>query len=459
MKGNPARLMLTAPASGSGKTMVTCAALKLLAQSGKAVSFKCGPDYIDPMFHRKVLHTSSYQLDSFFMERDALRRSLLRHTPTGGIAVLEGAMGYYDGVAGTTTQASAYEVAKQTKTPVVLVIDCKQMSTSVLAVIHGFLTLYPDSGIKGVIFNQLSAARYPELQKLVEQNFPVKALGYLPFLPECQLESRHLGLVTAQEVTDLQNKLERLAEQARESLDFPAIVALAHETPELEAEEELLPERVKEPPVIALARDEAFCFTYQENLELLEQLGAEILPFSPLWDKEIPENADGLLLSGGYPELYAKTLSENDTMRDSVLNAVHGGTPCIAECGGFLYLGKSLVDQRGECYDMAGALPMESYPKQGLGRFGYITLTAQKDNLLCPAEGQIKAHEFHYWETSDPGSSFSAVKPVRGTKWECAHTSRSLYAGFPHLFLPSNPEAAKRFVLACCAYRQKRRNG
>ncbi len=422
MKGSPARLMIAAPASGSGKTMATCAVLKLL---DRAAAFKCGPDYIDPMFHRKVLQTSSYQMDSFFMDQNELRRSLIRHTPTGGVAVLEGAMGYYDGIAGITVHASAYEVAQMTKTPVILVIDCKQMSTSVLAVLHGFLNLYPDSGIKGVIFNRLSAARYPQLKQLVEQNSPVKVLGYLPFLPECQLESRHLGLVTAQEVTGLQKMLDRLAEQARQSLDISAILKLAEDAPELTAEEELFPKRVKEFPRIALAQDEAFCFTYQENLELLERLGAKICPFSPLRDKILPAEADGLLLSGGYPELHAKTLSENGSMNH---------------------------------YDKVGVLPVESYPKKGLGRFGYITLTAEKDNLLCRAGEQIKAHEFHYWEASDPGNSFLAVKPVRKTEWGCAHTSQTLYAGFPHLFLPSNVRAAKRFVDACCEYHRKRGN-
>ena len=208
--------------------------------------------------------------------------------------------------------------------------------------------------------------------------------------------------------------------------------------------------------MIAVAKDKAFCFLYRENLELLKQLGCEIKYFSPLKDEEIPEDADGLILCGGYPELYAEQLSENISMLTDIRQKIKSGLPCIAECGGFLYLHESLKNQEGKSFPMAGIFPGECYKMRKLQRFGYITMTAEQDNLLCQKGGIIRAHEFHYWESPDCGTAFIAHKKD-GRSWKCCHVSDSLYAGFPHLYFYANPEIAVQFVQKCAVYQSERK--
>lgn len=257
--------------------------------------------------------------------------------------------------------------------------------------------------------------------------------GYLPALPGCTLESRHLGLVTAQEVDHLKEKMQRLAQQAEQTLELDRLLQLANEAPALCFEPLSLPE-AGTPVRIGVARDRAFCFYYEDSLNLLRRLGANLIDFSPLHDNALPEDLDGLYLGGGYPELYAQALSGNETMRQSIREAVCAGLPCIAECGGFMYLTEAI----GGC-PMAGVLPGSCFDTGKLTRFGYVTLTASKDNLLCRAGQSIPAHEFHHWDAEQPGSDFTAEKPS-GRRWTCAVATDTLYAGFPHFhFTPIQP--------------------
>lgn len=456
MRSSSPRFLLTAPASGGGKTTIACAVLQAFVNRRiQAASFKCGPDFIDPMFHSRAIGTPSYQLDSFFMNREQLTSSLIRHSSGRRISVLEGAMGYYDGIAGTTTKASAYEVARLTKTPVVLVVDCKKASVSILALLFGFLSFRDDSAVAGVILNRLAASRYSEMKALIESNLPVKVYGFLPLMEDCSFESRYLGLVQAGEMEGIGQKLQTLAAQAEKSIDLDGLLRLGDTAPPVETQPESLKPAAGR-PVIAVARDEAFSFYYQDNLDLLAAGGAELRYFSPLRDGILPPETDGLLLGGGYPELFAQTLSENYTMRESILAAVNEGMPCIAECGGFLYLCEELEDAQGIPFPMVGAISARGFGTHRLGRFGYISLTAQKDNLLCQEGERIRGHEFHYWNCSDCGNSFLAVKPVRETSWECVHTTQTLYAGFPHLSFASNPSVAQRFLRKCVHFRKRK---
>ena len=326
----------------------------------------------------------------------------------------------------------------------VLVVDARGAAHSVLAVIGGFLNLHPKSHIRGVILNRCSAMLYPRMKQAIADQFggAVLPLGYLPVMKDCTLESRHLGLITAQEMTDLQEKLEALADQIEKSVDIPALCALAASAPELSWEPVALPE---EGPAlrIAVARDNAFCFYYEDNLDLLRSLGAELVPFSPIADAALPENIRGLYLGGGYPELYAESLSENQSMKDSIRQALEAGLPCIAECGGFLYLQKEL-----EGRPMVGFLPGTGHNTGKLSRFGYVTLTAQKDNLLCAAGEQIPAHEFHYYDTTCNGEDFLAQK-ADGRAWRCGIATENLYAGFPHFHFYAHPQMAARFLEMC----------
>ncbi len=444
MENRLPRLLLAGTSSGCGKTTLTCGILQALGRRRlKLASFKCGPDYIDPMFHSQVLGVPCRNLDLQLFPAETLRCLLAENGAGADLCLIEGVMGYYDGV-GLTEQASSYEIAWQTRTPAVLVINARGAAHSLLAVIQGFCTLHPDSGIAGVLFNNCSAGLYPRLAEAVMARFSgrVRPLGYLPKMADCRLESRHLGLVTAAEIDDLHRILDLLADQVERSVDLEGLLELSRQAPPLSWQRPCLPQ--PGPLVrIAVARDRAFCFYYEDNLSLLEQLGGQLRPFSPLEDERLPENIQGLYLGGGYPELYASQLAANASMRASIRAALESGLPCIAECGGFLYLLQRLCGE-----EMVGFLPGEGFDTGKLVRFGYVTLTARQDNLLCRAGEQLPAHEFHYYDAQDPGSTFLAAK-ANGRSWDCAWAGPSLYAGFPHFHFYSRPEMAQRFLNAC----------
>lgn len=448
------RLLLCAPASGGGKTTVTCAILQALVDRGmRPVAFKCGPDYIDPMFHSEIIGAKSRNLDLFFLGADTTCRLLAENTAGSSLAVVEGVMGYYDGI-GMSSDAGAYDLARTTGTPAILVADARGRALSAAALVKGLAEFRPDSGIRGVILNRCSPMLYPRLKACVEE-VGIPVFGYLPLMSECALESRHLGLITAAEVGDLREKLRRLAEQAEKTLDIDGLLALSGAAPDLTYTPEKPVKIAGAPPVVALARDNAFCFYYEDGLAELRRQGAELVEFSPMEDTALPAGACGLYLGGGYPELYARRLSENIAMRKAVRKAVLGGMPCVAECGGFLYLHQSMEGSDGESYPMANVLEARAYRTDRMGRFGYVTLTAEKDNLLCRAGETLPGHEFHYWESTEPGAGFIARKPQSDRKWDCVHTSARLYAGFPHFHFASRPEAARRFTAACVRYREE----
>ncbi len=443
------RILLTAPASGSGKTLVTCGILQALVNRGlKVASFKCGPDYIDPMFHGRVIGTKSRNLDTFFTDAETTRYLFAKNASGSEIAFVEGVMGYYDGLGGIRTEASTYEVASVLDLPAVLLVNAKGASLSLLATIKGFLEYREDSHIRAVILNQISPMIYNQIKPKIEKELGVRVLGYVPKVEELALESRHLGLVLPGEIEALKEKLNRLAKVLEETLDLDGLLRLAGESSKLPVKAPALPGRV-ESVRLAVAEDEAFCFTYLDNLELLEEMGAELVSFSPLHDEHLPEHIAGLILSGGYPELHAAALSANASMRASVREAVKKGLPCIAECGGFLYLHRELEDADGAFYPMAGVIDGRAYRTDRLGRFGYLTLKAQKDQLLGPAGTTLRGHEFHYWDSDRCGESFHAQKPVGTRNWDCVCGTDTLYAGFPHLFYYSNLQAPYRFLQKC----------
>lgn len=443
MEKNVPRIVLAGTNSGCGKTTVSCAVLQALVNRGMKVgAFKCGPDYIDPMFHSRIIGAQSANLDSFFFSENTLNELLSINAQD--INIIEGVMGYYDGLDMLEGRASTYEVAKLTESPVVLVVGAKGASLSVIAVIQGFLSLMPENGIQGVILNQCTAMTYKILSKEILRRFEgrVKPLGFLPSLPDCALESRHLGLITAAEITDLKDKLQRMAEQAEQSINLDGLLELAAQAAPVQYDPTPIPQFAQSVR-IAVAKDNAFCFYYGDSLAMLERMGAELVPFSPLSDSALPENIQGLYLGGGYPELYTEALSRNTSMLVSIRSALEQGLPTIAECGGFMYLHERI----GEA-PMVGFLPGNSFDTGRLVRFGYITLEAKQDCLLCKAGGSIPAHEFHHWDCGDPGSAFTARKPS-GRSWDCAIATPRLYAGFPHFHFYANPHFAESFYQAC----------
>lgn len=436
------RIMIAGTNSGCGKTTVTCAILQALTNRGIDVSsFKCGPDYIDPMFHKTIIGAPSYNLDSFLTDENTV--NYLLHKNGGRVSVIEGVMGFYDGLS-FTEKGSSHEISEITKTPVALVVNCRGMSLSYAAVLQGFKN-FKDNNIKGVIFNNLSEKLYMSMAEECRK-IGITPIGFMPYISDSALESRHLGLVTAQEVLDIKSKMQILAKYAEKYIDLDALLALS-ECGDTKYNDISIPKigDIK----IAIARDRAFCFYYEDNLDLLRSMGAELVEFSPLANEKVPL-CDGMILGGGYPELYADILEKNTVTLKSVKENIENGMPCLAECGGFMYLHKTL-DNGERTYKMAGVIDGVCRKTDKLQRFGYMEMTAEEDNILCKKGGKIKAREFHYFESDCCGSGFTARKDA--SEWKCVNTSKNLFAGFPHIHFWSDTGFAENFIRSCEKYR------
>lgn len=457
------RILLAAGSSGSGKTLITCGILQALVNRNmKVSSFKCGPDYIDPMFHSRVIGTKSRNLDTFFTGKSTTNYLLYKNAKDTDIAVMEGVMGYYDGVGGISTDASAYDLADTTDTPVILIVNSKGMSVSLAAYIKGFLEYKENSHIQGVIFNQMSPMLYPRMKELVEKELGIHVYGYVPKVEDCVIESRHLGLVLPEEIPELKERLIKLSEILEKTLEIDEIIKLAKSSAEVNFGDHNLTKRehfnfkLPETVKIAVACDEAFCFFYEDNFGLLEEMGAELVRFSPIHDSAFPENADGVLLYGGYPELNGKSLEENEEMRTSLKENIENGMPVIAECGGFMYLHDEMEDMDGAFRKMVGVISGKVYRTNRLGRFGYITLKQNHEIFDNKNLDVIPAHEFHYFDSENCGESFSAEKPLSNRGWKCIHGNSQMLAGFPHIHYYANPEVPKAFLKKCLEYKRKR---
>lgn len=444
-------LMIAAPASGSGKTVLTCALLSALKDRGlDPCAFKCGPDYIDPMFHRSVLGVDSHNLDLFLADEDKVYGLYRRYAAGHGAVVVEGAMGFYDGLSGSTDRASAWHVADTLKLPVLLAVRPKGASLTLAAQIKGLTAFRSPSHIAGLFLSDCSPMLAKSLSPMLEGETGLPVVGYLPHMEDAVLESRHLGLQTAGEIEGLTARIQRVARTLDGALDWEKFFSLFDRGSGREAPPPPAVSGEKLP--VAVARDEAFCFTYAETLDALEDAGAELVFFSPLRDEGVPGRACALYLPGGYPELYAARLSGNEAMLRSVRAAVEAGMPTVAECGGFLYLGQTLEGMDGVSYPMAGALPGDGVRKERLVRFGYSELAAETDSLLFREGESVPIHEFHYWDSTDNGDGLTAVKPLTGRSWRCGFVNRQLYAAFPHLYFAGRPELAERFVQAAKAF-------
>ena len=426
--------MLTAMASGSGKTTVTCGLLEALKRRGMAVeSFKCGPDYIDPMFHTRVLGVPSRNLDLFLQGETGVRRTFAQ-AAGADFSLVEGAMGFYDGRKGTD-QASAWAVSETLGLPVILAIQPQGASLTLAAQVRGLLDFRRPSHIAGILLTNCKSSLHVHLAPILERETGLPVLGYLPTMKEARVPSRHLGLFPAGEIDDLTARFGVIGAKLEQTADLDTLLSLAAklEVPVFQAE------RPAPRCTIAVARDEAFCFCYADNLDALEQAGARLAFFSPVRDNALPSGTDGIYLPGGYPELYAQQLSKNAAMRESIRQAVTSGLPTVAECGGFLYLQQTLEDDQGNVWPMTGVLSGAGFRTGRLQRFGYKKLTAETDSLLFRTGEKIPAHEFHYWDCTQHA-------PV---------LTKSMYAAFPHLHFGGALPLAERFVERAAQWREQ----
>ncbi len=437
------RLVIAAPMSGSGKTTVTLAILSALKKRGLRVApFKVGPDYIDPQFHRTICQRPAYNLDSWLTGQKGVLNSFRRGIQDADIAVIEGVMGLFDGIGGTT-QASTAEVARILGLPVVIVLPARSLSTTAAALIKGLLAYDPDLHFLGVILNGVGSTKHERLLRKALSGLEIPILGAIPRDETFELPSRHLGLVQAEEL-DLEEKLDLWAERIARYLDLEDLIERARP---FTLRLPLLPGRALEPrgKKIAVARDEAFSFYYRENLDLLEEAGAELLYFSPLRDP-FPEGAQGLYLGGGYPELFARELSRRDDLRSTLKKLIREGLPVLAECGGFMFLLEG-IEVKGETYPMVGAISGIARMTPGLRALGYRQVRFLSETFLFPAGSLALGHEFRYSSISKGHLLGLEVKDAEGLRISTfGRAEKNLLASYIHFHFGSTPEAIQNFL-------------
>lgn len=451
------RLVIAGTHSGAGKTSVVTAVLAALRDRGASPRpFKVGPDYIDPAFHGHVTGVPSRNLDSWLLGA-AVLRGLFDRAGNGGISVIEGVMGLFDGK-GSGHEGSTAHVAEILDAPVVLVISAQGLSRSAAAIVAGYASFHPGVRVGGVIVNRVRSERqYGIIRDSVENACAVPCLGYLPENPDFALQSRHLGLVPSQEVAALDAIVARLALAAAKNIDLDGLIALANGAPPLPEGE--LPRADGSFPIrVGVARDNAFSFYYQDNFDLLQALGAELVFFSPMRDRSLPDSLHGLYLGGGFPEVFARELAANGPMRSAIREAVDAGLPTYAECGGMAYLCTSLADAAGNVFPMAGVFPRRAVMTGKLQTFGYAEAEFCRDTILGPAGTRVRTHEFHYSriEPEDGTEGCYRMRKDDAKPWHSGLTLDNVLAAYPHIHFYSNPSLARNFLARCAAFKAGR---
>ena len=446
-------LVIAGTHSGVGKTSVATALIAALARRGlKVQPFKIGPDFIDPTFHRAAAGRACRNLDGWMLPRETNLRLFARASEGADIAVVEGVMGLFDGHDGRTEAGSTAEMAKWLGSPVVLVADASALARSAGALVLGFETFDPDVDVAGVIFNRVGGpGHFAYLRDALAARCRSAPLGWLKQDPEVALPDRHLGLVMADEILT-PARLDRLVEWLEANVDVDRLMQLARGRPPLQIDVPDTRETVPAPPPrIGVARDPAFSFYYEDNLDLLRRSGAALIEFSPIADAHLPEDVDGLYLGGGYPELHAAALAANASMRRDIAALARGGTPVYAECGGFMYLTEAIVDASGRVFEMAGVFPTRARMQTSLAALAYVEVEPSGGGGFLPRGRSARGHEFR-WSAIDPMPD--GVERCYRVKSKCGERADGFRIGqtlasYVHLHFESCPDFATRFVAAC----------
>ncbi|HWR08935.1 cobyrinate a,c-diamide synthase [Sporomusa sp.] len=452
---NIPRVVIAGVSSGAGKTTIVTGILSALAERGlKVQSYKVGPDYIDPGFHRLASGKSAHNLDTWLVPPDCLSEIFAGTAAGNDLAVIEGVMGLYDG--GRSGVSSTAAIAKMLNAPVVLVIDAKSMGESAAAIALGFKMYDPEVNLAGVIINRLGSEshRLMVCEALGKLGIPV--IGAVFRNNELSMPERHLGLTPVTE-HEAAATVAKMGHQVTQQVALDELIKLAGaagplSVPSLRA--------INKPAIkarIGVAQDEVFTFYYPSSLEILTEFGAKIIPFSPLKDSHLPA-VDGIVLGGGFPEMFVRELSANTLMRQAILQAVKQGMPVYAECGGLMYLARQIVDFDGQAYDMAGVIPAVCHMQSKLETVGYVEATALNDNVLCDGGATLRGHEFHFSRMIpdvDPGEfpwAFEFKKMRTGAIYNGGYASSSVVASYLHMHFAGNKQAAARFVEQCAQY-------
>jgi cobyrinic acid a,c-diamide synthase len=447
------RIVIAGTESGSGKTTVTIGLMSALRKKGYTVQgFKCGPDYIDPSYHTSVTGRCSRNLDSWMLSHDTIK-DIFKHGSTGAdISIIEGVMGLFDGKSPENNNGSTAEISFLTNSPVILVVDCYGMARSAAAIVKGFQCFSNDIHIAGVIANCVGSDGHFQLVKTaVEQECSIPVVGYLKREQNIELPERHLGLVPSIEYGELDSFFEKIGNLTSETVDIDHIYEIATSVPKISTKgSSIFEKRAPKEIRIAVAKDAAFNFYYQENLELLEAYGAECVYFSPLKGEPLPDNIHGIYLGGGFPEKFAIELANNHEVKVSIKHAIENGVPTLAECGGYMYLANSIETTDGERYEMVGIVPGSIKMQSHLSAIGYREITGISGNYLLRENEKARGHEFHYstFHSINEISPAYKVKGVQTVSCE-GYMIRNLVAGYTHLHFASCLTMVKNFVQKC----------
>ena len=449
--------------SGCGKTTVTAGLIRALRDKGLRVQpFKSGPDYIDPGFHSAAAGRPCRNLDTRMLEEKAVKELYQRQMPDADISIVEGVMGLFDGAGADDERGSAAHLSKLLGLPVVLVIDARAMARSAAAMAYGYARFDPEVRVAGFIMNRVGSSRHASLLKeAVEKGTGLPVLGCFERDSEITIPDRHLGLVPSWEDEDLQNRIKLIGKRASESINLELLLDLADGAEDLEdTEPQIFPKIVKQSgddaPIIAVARDEAFCFYYEDNLDLLRAFGARIEFFSPLEDKTLPPGTSAIWFGGGYPELHGEKLSGNTPFLESLRDAAGRNMPIFGECGGYMYLSDAIVDKRGERYPMAGILPGTAVMGRKLAALGYCTARSSCETYMGPSGSVVNGHVFHWSEfinlPEGSGKLFTVTKD--STDVGAGDMRNNTVGSWLHIHFASNPRAAKGFVEAAAEWKE-----
>ena len=454
------RLLIAGSHSGVGKTIIATALMAALTRRGSRVQpFKVGPDFIDPTFHGSATGRTSRNLDGWMLSRDCNLQVFARHCETADLAVIEGVMGLFDGRDGTGDAGSSAEIAKWLKAPVVLVMDGSAMTRSAAAVVRGFESFDPALDLAGVLFNRVTGKTHFEfLRSAVSAHCRAVPLGFLSFNENVSFPDRHLGLVLADEVLT-SDRLAALANWIEATVDLGQLLEIASRAPLLCATSADRLAHVPapgHPAQIGIARDPAFCFYYQDNLDILKNYGAELVEFSPINDLTLPDGLDGLYLGGGYPEVYASELAANETMRIAIREFAQSGAPVYAECGGLMYLTEAIVGADGNAHPMAGVFPTRACMQPRLAAIGYVEIEEASDEGWLRSGEHARGHEFRYSTIEEMPEYIRRsyrVVTTKATRFE-GFTIGPVLGSYIHLHFASCPPFAERFVAKCAEHRQ-----
>ncbi len=460
---NIPRVVIAGVSSGVGKTTIVTGMLSALAERGlKVQSYKVGPDYIDPGFHRLASGKSAHNLDTWLVPPETLADIFASTAAGNDIAIIEGVMGLYDG--GRSGISSTAAVAKMLKAPVILVIDAKSMGESAAAIALGFKTYDPEVNLAGVIINRLGSHSHKQMvcEALARLGIPV--IGTVFRNNELVMPERHLGLTPVTE-QDAVATVAEMGRQVAEQVALDDLLALAKTAEPLPGRSAVAGGKIGQDQVrIGVAQDEVCSFYYPSSLEVLAEFGVELVPFSPLNDSRLPDVA-GVVLGGGFPEMFVKELSANASMRNSILHAAEGGMPIYAECGGLMYLARQIIDFNGQAFDMVGIIPAVCQMQSKLETVGYVEATALQDNVLCTSGETLRGHEFHFSRmvpdvnTDEFPWAFEFKKMRTGSIYQGGYASGPVLASYLHMHFTGNRQAAARFVERCGSYKRLTRRG